>query len=168
MLCNPSLTKDFELQIDASAVGLGAVLEQDGHVVAYASRSLTHAERQYGVTERECLAVLYAVKQFRHYLLGLAFVLHTDHQQLQWLSAKRWSVGYVIGYWHCRNLISQSNIDKGLPMQMLMPCLVSLHNTYAETETVPTFSLEVLCKSRVKMKCYTKMPCFLGLTTALE
>ena len=70
MLCYSSLTKDFELQTDASAVGLGAVLEQDGHVVAYESRSLTHAERQYSVIERECLAVLYAVKQFRHYLLG--------------------------------------------------------------------------------------------------
>ena len=89
MLCYPSLTKDFELQTDASAVGLGAVLEQDGHVVAYASRSLTHAERQYSVIERECLAVLYAVKQFRHYLLGRAFVLHTDHQPLQWLSSQK-------------------------------------------------------------------------------
>ena len=58
MLCYP--TKDFELQTDASAVGLVAVLEQDGHVVAYASRSLTHAERQYSVIKRECLAVLYA------------------------------------------------------------------------------------------------------------
>ena len=38
VLCYPSLTKYFELQTDASAVGLGAVLEQDGHVVAYASR----------------------------------------------------------------------------------------------------------------------------------
>ena len=44
VLCYPSLTKDFELQTDASAVSSGAVLEQDGHVVAYASRSLTHAE----------------------------------------------------------------------------------------------------------------------------
>ena len=70
VLCYPSLTKDFELQTDASSVGLGVVLEQDGHVVEYASRSLTHAERQYSVIERECLAVLYAVKQFRHYLLG--------------------------------------------------------------------------------------------------
>ena len=89
VLCYHLLTKDFEFQTDASAVGLGAVLEQDGHVVAYASRSLTHAERQYSVIERECLAVLYAVKQFRHYLLGQAFVLHTDHQPLQWLSAQK-------------------------------------------------------------------------------
>ena len=77
------------MQTDASAIGLGAVLEQDGHVVAYVSRSLIHAEKQYSVIERECLAVLYAVKQFRHYQLGRAFVLHTDHQPLQWLSAQK-------------------------------------------------------------------------------
>ena len=57
----------FVLQTDASAVGLGAVLEQDGHVVAYASRSLTTPEQQYSVIQGECLAVIYALKQFRHY-----------------------------------------------------------------------------------------------------
>ena len=122
MLCYPSLTKDFELQTDASAVGLGAVLEQDGHVVAYANRSLTHAERQYSVIERECLAVLYAVKQFRHYLLGRAFVLHTDHQPLQWLSAQK--MEGRLCRWALALVILQSNIDEGLPMQMLMPFLV--------------------------------------------
>ena len=60
----------FQFQMDASAVGLGAVLEQDGHVFAYASRSLTTPEQQHSVIQNECLAVVYALKQFHHYLLG--------------------------------------------------------------------------------------------------
>lgn len=80
---------EFVLQTDASAVGLGAVLEQDGHVIAYASRTLTAPERQYSVIQRECLAVVYAQKQFRHYLLGRHFKLLTDHAPLQWLSAQK-------------------------------------------------------------------------------
>ena len=55
----------------------------------YASRSLTASERQYSVIERECLAVVYALKQFRHYLLGRRFQLITDHAPLQWLSAQK-------------------------------------------------------------------------------
>ena len=79
----------FVLQTDASAVGLGAVLEQDGHVIAYTSRSLTAPERQYSVIQRECLAVVHALKQLRHYLLGRRFQIITDHAPLQWLSAQK-------------------------------------------------------------------------------
>ena len=60
------------------------MLEQDGHVIAYASRSLSSAEQHYSVIQKECLAVVFALKQFRHYLLGR---LVTDHALLQWLSA---------------------------------------------------------------------------------
>ena len=152
VLCYPSLTRDFELQTDASAVGLGAVLEQDGHVVAYASRSLTQAERQYSVIERECLAVLFAVKQFRHYLLGRAFVLHTDHQPLQWLSAQkmegrlcRWALAlqefdFTIKY---RRGSSNANADalSGVP---------TIHSTCAGTVTVPELSLEDVAQEQGK------------------
>ncbi|KAL5457235.1 hypothetical protein EMCRGX_G034481 [Ephydatia muelleri] len=152
VLCYPSLTKDFELQTDASAVGLGAVLEQDGHVVAYASRSLTHAERQYSVIERECLAVLYAVKQFRHYLLGRAFVLHTDHQPLQWLSAQkmegrlcRWALAlqefdFTIKY---RRGSSNANADA-------LSRVPTIPSTCAGTVTVPELTLEDVAQEQGK------------------
>ena len=79
----------FVLQTDASAVGLGAVLEQGGHVIAYASRTLTKSESNYSVIQKECLAIIFDMKQFRHYLLSRAFTLMTDHAPLQWLSAQK-------------------------------------------------------------------------------
>ena len=79
----------FLLQTDASAVGLGAVLEQGGRVIAYASHTLNSAEQQYSTIQKECLAAVFALKQFRHYLLGRSFQLLTDHAPLQWLSAQK-------------------------------------------------------------------------------
>ena len=84
-----SKAASFVLHTDASDNGLGAVLEQDGRVVAYASRTLTNTEKNYSVIQKECLAVVYATKQFRHYLLGRLFKLLTDHEPLQWLSAQK-------------------------------------------------------------------------------
>ena len=79
----------FSLQTDASSTGIGAILEQGGHVVAYASRTLSPSERNYSVIQRECLAIIFALKQFRHYLLGRKFSLLTDHAPLQWLSSQK-------------------------------------------------------------------------------
>ena len=92
VLAYPRFDQDagvFVLQADASAAGLGAVLEQDGHVIAYASRGLNKPEQQYSVIQKECLAVVYALKQFQHYLLGRCFKITTDHAPLQWLSAQK-------------------------------------------------------------------------------
>ena len=77
------------LQTDASNVGLGAVLEQEQRVIGYASRTLTRGEANYSVIQRECLAIVWAMKQFRHYLLGRTFQLMTDHAPLQWLAAQK-------------------------------------------------------------------------------
>ena len=71
VLAYPSFTptsSEFVLQTDASAIGLGAVLEQQGHPIAYASQSLTSSEHNYSVIQHECLAIVYALKQFRYYL----------------------------------------------------------------------------------------------------
>jgi len=75
------------LDTDASDRGIGAVLsqEQDGQevVLAYASRTLSRQERNYDVTRRELLAVVYGLKAYRQYLLGRQFVIRTDHSALQ-------------------------------------------------------------------------------------
>jgi len=77
----------YYLDTDASDVGLGAVLsqEQDGQevVLAYASKALSSTEKNYEVTRRELLAVLYGLKVYRQYLLGRKFVIRTDHSALQ-------------------------------------------------------------------------------------
>lgn len=77
------------LDTDASDTGLGAVLSQRQNdnevVIAYASRVLNRSERNYDVTKREMLAVIYGLKNFRQYLLGRAFILRTDHSALQWM-----------------------------------------------------------------------------------
>ena len=92
ILAYPNFTPtacQFQLHTNARAFGLGAVQEQCGKVVAYASRTLTQAERNYSVIQHECLAIIYALKQFRHYLLGRHFTLLTDHAPLQWLADQK-------------------------------------------------------------------------------
>ena len=79
----------YVLDCDACDVGIGAVLSQkiDGEerVIAYGSRLISTAERNYCVTRKELLAIVYFTKQYRQYLLGRPFTLRTDHAALQWL-----------------------------------------------------------------------------------
>ena len=89
ILVFPDCSKPFILDTDASQDGIGAVLSQTHEgaerVVAYASRSMTKAERKYCVTRKELLAVVVFTKLFRPYLLGQSFKLRTDHGSLTWL-----------------------------------------------------------------------------------
>lgn len=89
ILTCPDYSKPFVVQTDASGFGLGAVLTQpspDGDkVVCYLSRSLSKQERRYTTTERECLAVLWAIEKLRPYLEGVEFTVLTDHWSLIWL-----------------------------------------------------------------------------------
>lgn len=97
LLCCPDYTRPFTVQCDASAYGLGAVLTQefdDGErVICFLSRSLTKQERNYTTTERECLAVLFAIEKLKMYLEGVHFTVITDHHSLTWLHKLKDPVG---------------------------------------------------------------------------
>lgn len=81
----PDFAKQFTLTTDASNEGIGAILSQDGHPCCYISRTLNPPERNYSTTEKELLAIVWAVKRLRQYLLGRKFLIRTDHQALKWL-----------------------------------------------------------------------------------
>ena len=71
------------LTTDASGGGWGAVLEQQGHPIEFASGKWNEAERKYSTSKRELKAVLNAVKKFHHYLAGAHFTIVTDHQAVE-------------------------------------------------------------------------------------
>ena len=97
MLAHYNRSKPVTLQVDASAVGLGAVLLQEqpeGGIlpVAYASRKLKPAETRYAQIEREALAIVFGVTRFNQYLLGRFFTIMSDHKPLLSVLAKDKSV----------------------------------------------------------------------------
>ncbi|EDK42989.1 conserved hypothetical protein [Lodderomyces elongisporus NRRL YB-4239] len=82
----------FQLEVDASHHAIGAVLTQVHNqevvgVIEMVSRSLTVAERNYPIRQKELLLIVFAVKKFRHYILGYETVVYTDHQSLETLFA---------------------------------------------------------------------------------
>ncbi|CAL8071465.1 unnamed protein product [Calicophoron daubneyi] len=78
---------------DASPTGIGAVLEQEGKPVVCISRRLSDAEKGYAQTQREALAVYWAVRRLHKYLFGLKFTIVTDHEALKFIYDPKKSIG---------------------------------------------------------------------------
>ena len=89
VLVLPSGVEDFAIYTDASRIGLGCVLMQQGRVVAYASRQLKEHKRNYPTHDLELAAVVHALKIWRHYLYGVRFEVFTDHKSLRYLFSQK-------------------------------------------------------------------------------
>lgn len=87
VLIFPDYSKEFILCTDASDIGLGGILMQERkgklQPIAYASRLCTAAERNYSITERETLAIIYCLEHFRDMILGYKIRVWTDHTAIQ-------------------------------------------------------------------------------------
>ncbi|CAM8934263.1 unnamed protein product [Rhodiola kirilowii] len=89
----PDWTQPFEIMCDASDYAVGAVLgqrkEKKPVVIHYASRTLDAAQQNYSTTEKELLAVIFALEKFRPYLLGSKIVVFSDHAAIRYLMTKK-------------------------------------------------------------------------------
>ena len=123
----PEINKPFYLQTDASDVALGAILFQVDEVgnpcpIIYASRTLKGAELAYYTTEKELLAIVWALQKFRSYIMGGKVIIRTDHKALTFLKTckllsgrlTRWTMAiqdYDISIEHCsgkNNLVADT------------------------------------------------------------
>lgn len=93
VLWNPDFNAEFILQTDASDRGLGVVLlqekEAERHPIVYLSKRLLPREQNFATVEKECYAIVWAIKRLSKFLYGREFVIESDHRALQWLKTMR-------------------------------------------------------------------------------
>lgn len=128
ILATPDFSLPFQVECDASDLGMGAVLTQnhDGEekVIAYMSKKFTRAQRKYHVTERECLAVITAIEKFRQYIEGVRFTVVSDHASLQWLQNFKDTNGRI-SRWSLRLQAHDFIIKHRKGTQMVVPDALS-------------------------------------------
>ncbi|XP_027170630.1 uncharacterized protein LOC113770389 [Coffea eugenioides] len=88
VLSLPNFDKAFEVECDASGIGIGAVLLQEGRPVAYFSEKLNGAALKYSTYDKELMALVRALQTWQHYLRPREFVFHTDHESLKHIKSQ--------------------------------------------------------------------------------
>ena len=85
ILALPNFQNSFELECEASNVGVGAVFLKEGHPIAYFSEKLSGACLNYPTYDKELYALIRALQ---HYLLPREFIIHSDHESLKYLKGQ--------------------------------------------------------------------------------
>lgn len=89
VLALPNFQLSFDVHTDASGLGIGAVLYQLGHPIAYLSKALSVRAQALSTYEKECLALILAVEKWKQYLQHREFTIYTDHKSLIHLEAQQ-------------------------------------------------------------------------------
>jgi hypothetical protein len=89
VLALPDFNKMFILECDASGLGIGAVLMQEGRPIAFTSKALSPLHLSLSVYDKEMLAIIHAVAKWRPYLIGRRFQIRTDHKSLKYILEQR-------------------------------------------------------------------------------
>ncbi|XP_052725950.1 uncharacterized protein LOC128194403 [Vigna angularis] len=84
----PNFSKAFQVECDASGVGIGVVLIQEGHPIAYFSEKLRGPTLNYSTYDKELYALIRALKTWEHYLVSQEFIINTDHESLKYLKGQ--------------------------------------------------------------------------------
>ncbi|KAK1561379.1 hypothetical protein QYE76_048204, partial [Lolium multiflorum] len=88
LLALPDFSKTFEIECDASGLGIGGVLMQNGKPVAYYSEKLDGARLNYPIYDKELYALVRVLEVWQHYLWPKEFVIHSDHESLKYLKSQ--------------------------------------------------------------------------------
>ena len=177
----PNFKKQFTLTTDASNLGLGAVLSQNGHPCLFISRTLNKAEENYCASEIKLLAIIWANRRLIQYLLGNTFKIQTDHEALVWVhnvkdpSSRllKWRLRleeykYEIEYVKGRENQVVDCLSRLFPIHEKDPSDQASENIDSETETIRTekelpeseiFNTSVITENRELKKKIKNLGC---------
>jgi hypothetical protein len=120
ILTLPDFSKVFEIDCDASNLGIGGVLSQEGKPIAFFSEKLNESRKKYSTYDKEFYALIRTLEHWSHYLLHKEFILHSDHEALKYLSSQQ-KLSKLHAKWSEFLLHSPSSPSKVNSIKLLTP-----------------------------------------------